>query len=268
MNTQLWPASAAATDVHDEQPVSTATGPRLTECVLATILFATFLGLAFWSNLDLSGGRYMLFMDELITHDEVRRILESGSLSELVWNIIAFDQRYGRSMFLLTSLIALPSWLVGSEQAFIIATRMAQALFLGTSYLILSFLLIRSNILRAIAMVTLITLPSTAYYATMPKPEPLQLLFLSIFLWLFVIRQQATGWPWLFLGLAFGAKISVVVLIPIFVVLAWLGAEGSVREKTRALIIGCVPQFLLGWLASVPIILTGKSGVDTYLKWT
>ena len=268
MNTKVWTTSGPVVDAREHPAAAMTTQPHMTEWALAAILLLLFLALAFWSNQDLSSGRYMLFMDELITHDDVMRILLSGSLSDLIWNIVAFDQRYGRSMFLLTSLIALPPWLLGGEQAFIIATRMAQALFLGAAYLVLSFLLIRSNILRVIAMLTLIALPSTAYYATMPKPEPLQLLWLSVFLWLFVGKQRVTGWSWLFLGLAFGAKISVIVLIPMFATLAWLAAEGDLLAKTRALIVASFPWFLLGWLVSVPIILTGPSGIESYLNWT
>jgi hypothetical protein len=59
----------------------------------------------------------------------------------------------------------------------------------------------------------MLTIPSTAYYSTMPKPEPFQLFFLSIFLLMHIRKQYRIQTHFIWLGLAMGAKISILPLV-------------------------------------------------------
>lgn len=170
------------------------------------------------ANLDLINGRYVLFMDERLTFDGVKRILHPESLLMLIDQIIdGRDHRYGRILWNLSSLFSFIPELIWGDAGQIFATRMTQAIAQLAAFTILVFTFLRSWILRGLGLWTLIALPFTAYYAIMPKPEPLQILFLSVFLLLSFKHSLRFGYYWIFLGLAFGAKISVFTLIPFLI---------------------------------------------------
>jgi len=69
-----------------------------------------------------------------------------------------------------------------------------------------------------VLIVALLSLPYSSYYMSMPKPEPVQLLFLTLFFYFYKKNNYEFGKYWLLLGLAFGTKIST--LPAIFVILA------------------------------------------------
>ncbi|GAA4249253.1 hypothetical protein GBZ26_23925 [Azospirillum formosense] len=232
-------------------------------------MFAGFIGVTLWANLDLAVGRYALFMDELITFDGVMRILSAPTFDDLTDAVMGPEQRYGRTLFYLSALVAWPVQALGGESAVIAATRMLLPIAMGTGFLILSFGLIANGLLRLVCLVSLMVIPTTSYYATMPKPEPLQILFLALFLLMMVGRRKVVGWPWLLFGLAFGAKISVIVLLPVFMAFAFAALETRhPLWKLFLVVFNTLPWFLVGFLLSVPVVLTGEEGIASYLEWT
>ena len=211
-------------------------------------------------------GRHVLFMDELITYDSAMAFLQVESLKDLFYAFADSDGRYGATLYYSSALVAVLGNAFGGDAGAILLIRMLLSVELAAAYLLLAFVLISNRLLSLVALLTLIFLPTTAYFATMPKPEPLQLLFLAIFLYLFVKRRQFFGWPWLFFGLAFGAKVSALFLLPVFVGFILLTSfTPSVVWRDYALVMGSIIWLGVGWLISVPqVVAYGISGLARY----
>jgi hypothetical protein len=198
---------------------------------LGLVLIASALLVALYfttkANLDLTEGRYALHGDERITFDGVRKLLHPGDLLTFIDTVIdgkdtPYPHIYGRILWNISAIFAfLPERLWGVSGQ-IIATRFTHAIIQLLAYGLLVFTLIRFWILRGLALLLLVALPYTAYFATMPKPEPIQLLCLALFLAFSAKNQFRFGYYWVFLGLAFGAKISALTIIPLFIAFALL----------------------------------------------
>jgi len=203
------------------------TNLRRLDRFLGMILMSSALVVALYftikANLDLLQGGYALFMDEHLTFDGVRKILHAPSFPMFVDQVIdGKDHRYGRILWNISSLTSAIPERIWGEFGQIFTTRMTQAIIQLSAFTILVFTFLRSWLLRGLGLWALVTLPHTPYYASMPKPEPLHLLFLTIFLALAFKHNLKFGYHWLFLGLAFGAKISVLTVFPLLVVMALL----------------------------------------------
>lgn len=213
---------------------------------------------AVWvANKDLSQGRFAIFMDEGVIFDGVHSILHPGHFATFIYSVLdGGDQRYGR---ILWNLIAVTSYLperLWGATGLIVAERMTQALLYLTATIVLSVTFVRHLALRAFLTGALLVLPFADYYATMPKPEPLELMLLAIFFWFHKTRNYAFGPHWLFLGMAFGAKIAVLPLIPILVLHAVFqnGTPRKIAADPNG-IIDCCAAFLLGLGLAVPTLL-------------
>ena len=224
---------------------------------LAFIIVCAFFLAAVRANLDLTDGRFALFMDERITFDGVRRVLHPKDFDSLLWAIAdGGDQRYGRILWNATALASfLPEMLWGAAGQ-IIASRMLETFVLLAAFLVFAFGLVRSWPLRLALLASLLAMPYTDYYMTMPKPEPLQLLFLAIFSVCHLRRNSRFGSHWLFLGLAFGAKISALPAILVFGAASFLAAcrdRGYLEAFEQSL--AAMLYLLAGFTIAVPIFL-------------
>ena len=181
-----------------------------------------FLYLAVLANLDLSQGRYVISysIDELLIFEPVKEILHSENPLRFVGNVISGGYAgYGNVVYNTSALIsAIPEYLYG-ESGQIFATRMTQAVFLLAAFIILVFTFLDSWLLRGLGLWVLITFPHTPFHSTLPKPEPLQLFFLAIFLSLAANYSFRFGYHWLFLGLACGTKAPALATLPFFTLL-------------------------------------------------
>jgi hypothetical protein len=221
------------------------------------LIAAAWLAAVWSANTDLSEGRFAIYMDEGIIFDGVNRILHPGHFAAFLDAVLdGGDQRYGRILWNLIAVTAyLPEKLWGAS-GLIVAERMTQAVLYLTATIILSLTFVRHWAFRAILAGALLVLPFADYYATMPKPEPLELMLLAIFFWLHKARNYAFGPHWLFLGLAFGAKIAVLPLIPVLALYAAFqsGAYRKIATDPND-VIDCCAAFLLGLGLAVPILL-------------
>lgn len=224
---------------------------------LAIVLALAVFALASWANLDLVEGRFALFMDERIIFDGVNAILTPKDFGHLIWTISDGDEhRYGRALFYLAALVAAVPKLVWGEPGLILAVREFQTLTLIGSFLVLSFGLLRNGFLRFGLLLSLVTLPFASYYMTMPKPEPLQILAVATFLVLALRRDHRFGWHWLFLGFAFGVKISTLLCLPpLIVIAAWASARQSGHKAAMEDGFIAIVWFVLGWTIAVPMFL-------------
>ena len=200
--------------------------------LLTTLLILGVLALTLWGNSNNLNPRF-LFIDEQITFYPVIKILNPSGLDEWLWLISdGGDYRYGRLLWNAIALFALiPAKLLG-EAGQIIASREAGVACLLLSYLLLTYTFIQKPAIRFIALLTLISLPYSSYYMSMPKPEPIMLLCAALFLYFYKRNDLSLGRPyWIFLGMAFGAKISF--LLPL---LALLGASLIIQINSKKML--------------------------------
>ena len=181
------------------------------------ILILAYAFMTTYANLDLIDGKHVLFMDEQISFEGIQKIYTASDFANF-WDSIVYggDLRYGRIFWYSAALVAyLPTKLWGVAGQ-IVTTRMLQFIFLLISYILFAYTFIKNNVFRLLLVLLLLLIPSTGYYATMPKPEPIQLFFLSLFLYFFVKNNYRFGSFYIFLGISFGAKISIAPLVLLF----------------------------------------------------
>lgn len=221
-------------------------------------LVCFYVGLATWANADLSAGRFALFMDERITFDGVHHILHPDGLKDFILSVVhGGDHRYGRSLWNTIAIFSyLPEHIFG-ETGQIIAGRMAQVVILASAFILLAVTFVKHWAFRFLLLASLLAMPYTEYYMSMPKPEPLQILFLSIFFFFFKKNEMGLkGWYWIFLGLAFGTKISTLPAVAILLVAVFVKYLASSKGKNFASeLTGAFGFFLLGLAIAVPILL-------------
>lgn len=231
----------------------------------AFIIASTYIYQSFLANSDLRDGRHVLFMDELITYDSVQIILTAKSILTVFGGNL--DLRYGSILFFVSAIFALPAKIIGGVPLEILAIRTALVVELLASYAILSYLLVRNRLISIVLFAVLITLPSTSYYSSMPKPEPLQLLFISLFLYFIIVSGDKFRFSWLFLGLAFGAKISAILLVPFAILYALLRSRHKNISNAYSHLLGASSLFSFGWLISNTVVLR-KGGFSRYVGAT
>lgn len=219
-------------------------------------ILAFYVPLTISANSDLADGRFILFMDERITFDGVKRILHPDGLAQFLNSVLnGGDHRYGRSLWNSIAIFsAIPERLFG-DSGQIIAARMLQVVLIIASYCILAFGILRSWFLRLTLLVVILTIPFSDYFMTIPKPEPLQLLFLAIFSYFYVKKSAAFSSYWIFIGLAFGTKISTLPALLVFIVVSLVARSNSdLSLACRKPLINAAMAFCLGLAIAVPIL--------------
>lgn len=228
---------------------------KIIEFVAFFIVALTFIYFLIPANRDLVNS-FSLFMDERISYDGVSNILQSKGISDFIWSISdGGDHRYGRIFWNSIALfVFLPEYFYG-EFGQIFYTRMFQALILIISFFIITRTFIQNSFLRIFLFFCLLNIPFSHYYATMPKPEPIQLLFISIFLFYYrKLDMKLDSFYWIFIGLAFGAKISTLPLIIIFII---PGIFKLIYFKDNQLLekyVNTFFYFVFGLVLAVPIL--------------
>jgi len=222
---------------------------------ILVLMGIVWLALVWRANTDLSEGRFAIFMDEGVIFDGVKNILHPGHARAFAAQVLdGYDHRYGRILWNLTAVTSfLPERLWGAT-GLIVAERMTQALLYLSAVVVLALTFVRRWPFRLLLTGALLALPFADYYATMPKPEPLELLLVAIFFWFHKARNYVFGPHWFFLGLAFGAKIAVLPLVVILVLHAAL-QYGRGRSIVPDDVVYCASAFLLGLGLAVPILL-------------
>ena len=228
------------------------------------LMSLAWLLLCLFFNLDLSHARYELFMDEQISFDGIMNIYHT-SLDRLSWNLRdGGDYRYGRIFWNLLAFFSWPAWKIFGLSGLIVSNRMFSSLFQLSSYLLLLYTFIPKDkeLYRPIGLAILILLPATLYFSHLPKPEPIQLLALSLFL-ASKFRWKKPLLSFFFLGIGLGAKIS---LLPgCLFILAWefFSQRTKMAKKTLAFVGGCMvgapiltylsPRKILGYWNTIKV---------------
>ncbi|MHA8095443.1 hypothetical protein ACMH5Q_11165 [Aquirufa lenticrescens] len=209
-------------------------------------------------------------MDEQISFDEVYRIINSKSLKEFFRNIILGDQRYGRIIYVIYSAFSFFTFNIFGETGLIVTNRFLGFLFIIIAYLVLIKTFIKNEILSVFTFIVLLSIPSTAYYSTMPKPEPLLILLLSLFVFFYVKKSFQFGRSFILLGLAFGCKVSLLPTVLIVFLFSLSLLIINSRNKIDCIFffkkLGIsIFYFLLGLFIAVPILALSVIDIK-YLK--
>ena len=221
-------------------------------CIVKTY-FSIYL-----ANIDLIEGRFALFIDEQVFYDGIFKILHPENLKSFFFYVVdAYDHRYGRVFWYTYSAVCfLPEIIIG-QKGLILFSRISSVFFLSVSYLILCKVFFRSLFFRLFAFLVFINIPFSSYYMTMPKPEPLQMFFLSLFFVFFKKHKHSLNKKyWFFLGLSVGAKISVLpaaIIIVLFSIYRRFSTKGF--NKTLQEAPTMISYLLMGLSVAVPILL-------------
>ncbi len=236
--------------------------------VIFTCLIKTYLSVLA-ANLDLIDGVFALFMDERVLYDGVYKILHPKNLGEFLY--ATFDANahlYGRIFWNLNAVIGfVPEYFFGSK-GLILSERASSVFFLSLSYFFFSITFLKSWVFRLISFSLLVNAPFSSYFMTMPKPEPIQLFFLSLFLFFSKKNQFALEKKsWFFLGLSIGTKVSILPLsLPIVAFSTYRSFSTLGLKKTIEGFSKMTAYILFGLSVAVPILLK-QFLVSCFVYW-
>lgn len=203
-----------------------------------------------------------LYVDESITFGGVHHILHPESFDKFMWSITdGDDHRYGRILWNSIAAAAyIPSIFFG-DIGQLFAGRMLQVVLLISSFIIFAHTFIESKLLRIGLIFILSVMPFTTYFMTMPKPEPIMIFCLALFFYFYKKNnlEEARSY-WILLGMAFGAKISILPAIPILL-LAVLYKKILGRkpiETLRALFLTLIYIFI-GFCLAIPMFIKASA---------
>ncbi len=184
------------------------------------LISLVFFYIYYFSLTDFSKVSYYLNRDERLSYDSILSIYQSKSVKEFFESIFfGGDLRYGRLFYNINAIVSYIPYLIFHEQGQIIATRLTQFVAIFLAYFILIHTFLQNKWHKLLAFIVLIFLPKTSYFINEPKPEPLQLLFLSIFLYYAFKNNWKVKSYVIYFGLCVGLKISFIPYTGLFVLL-------------------------------------------------
>lgn len=239
--------------------------------IIEIIVFIIFIIYSIALNLQFLDGANINYTfsghDEYLTVKEVYSILEPASFKHFALAIASGDiMIYGRVVFYIDAIIAyLPYKLFGIE-GMVFTIRMTHVLFIFLGLIICSRTFLIKKIYRILFYIVIFSLYYTSYFVMIPKPEPIQLFFISLFLNYGYKKNWVFGKHFIWLGLAYGAKFNVLMILPLFFTLPIVN-DGL---KWKNLVSGCI-WFLFGVFVAVPALLLTliyPKFLQTYLNST
>jgi hypothetical protein len=200
-------------------------------------------------------GPQSLFMDEKLIYDGVINILSPTDFKSFCIAVVeGGDIRYGRLLWNLIALFSFVPYKIWGISSIIFIERMVGAIALLIAFFILSRLYVKTTTFQVILLIGLFTLPFTIYYATTPKPEPLMLMFLSLFLHRLFKTKEFYGSHWIFLGIVVGLKISGLFILA---GICFILFSSSIRKKSipnQLKILTTIGSFAVGVSISIPTL--------------
>ena len=225
--------------------------------LILIFILLLFSKLVIAANIDLCSGRFHLDMDERLSFDGIKKILHPCNFNGFLFQV--FDgtyQFYGRIFWNLGALFSYLPEKLYLNTGQIIANRFLQYILILSSYFIIAFGLIRGWFLRILMLLIFLSVPYTSYFMTMPKPEPLQLLFISLFIYYYIKNKAIFSNYWIFLGLALGVKISTLPLIPFYFAISYFSIYKKIKFNHLINSISIISfPILIGLSISVPILI-------------
>ena len=222
--------------------------------VLFISVIIIYLSLSIWANKDLTQP-HTLDIDEMITYTGVHNILHPDSIKDFYYAVTdGGDHRYGRILWNSMAAIAFIPSIIGGDEAQIFVGRMTQSVILVAAFIILTITLIKNWGFRLLSLCLLLSMPIIPYYASMPKPEPQQILFLAIFIYFYKKYEFIPNkFYWIFLGLAFGAKISTLPIAVAFFTYSIVILK--LKNENIPSIAPAIGFFITGYAIAIPIFI-------------
>lgn len=223
---------------------------------VAFIVLASVLNMQFieGSNID----TIIAGHDEYIAVKEVYSILHPLSIKHFFLAIIAGDViYYGRLMFYVDALFAYIPFKIWGVAGMVYTVRMVHSLFMLVSLLLLSATFLKDTLQRILFLLGSMALYYSLYFVMMPKPEPMQLFFLALFLYYFKKRDWTFGWHFIWLGIAFGLKFNVLLLLPVlFGIPFYSRPEGNLVFSKEKIIKGLksLGILIIGIVIAIPCL--------------
>lgn len=241
--------------------------------ILFSIVFLTIaaiLNLQFLEGANIN--RAIAGHDEYLTVREVYSILNPLSFKHFILAVIGGDiLYYGRVVFYTDALFAYVPYKIWGLPGMVYAIRMTHAIWLLVGLLILNATFFKRHLDKFLFLFGSFGLYYTLYFIQMPKPEPLQLVFLALFIRGMLKHEYRFGFHFIWLGLAYAAKVNVLVILPfMFLIPAYMHWGDGVKQ---VVVKGfkSVFWFFAGFFIGMPcLLLTPIQPVylQTYLKKT
>jgi hypothetical protein len=225
--------------------------------ILFSILFLTLaaiLNLQFLDGANIN--QSIAGHDEYLTVREVYSILNPLSWKHFILAIIGGDiMYYGRVMFYTDALFAYVPFKIWGLDGMVYAIRMTHSLWILISFLILNNLFIKTKLNQFLFLFGSAGVMYSIYFIQMPKPEPLQLFFIAMFLRGMFKNNYIFDRYYFWLGLALAIKINVLLLLPLLFLLPLfihksLGFKENLQKGFKALI-----WFFVGFFVGIPCLL-------------
>ncbi len=219
------------------------------------LVFSIYLSLSIYFNLQFLEGSNVNYgfsaHDEYLTVREVYSIVQPLSWKHFIMAIISGDKLYyGRLMFYSDALVAFIPYKVFGITGMVFAIRMFHSLLLMAGVWLLGKIFIKNELYRLFFVLVSLFCYYSFYFSTVPKPEPHQLFVLALFLKYFWKNGFKPGKYFVLLGLAYGLKFNVLLILPI--VMVWVIKNNPLRIK-EALMGGF--WFLAGLIIAIPCLL-------------
>lgn len=190
--------------------------------------------------------------DEYIAVKEVYSILHPVSLKHLFMALISGNILfYGRIMFYLDALIAYVPFKIWGITGMVMAVRMTHAVLILISVCVLAGTFLKDNTKKMVFYVATLGTYYSMYFMMMPKPEPWQLLFLALFLKYFKQSGWQFGKHFILLGIAYGLKFNVLLLLPLLFVIPAVKYGLSPSIKKAFISLG---YLILGLFIAIPCL--------------
>lgn len=214
-----------------------------------------FIMLAVYFNLQFLQGSNVNYgfsaHDEYLTVREVYSILHPLSAKHFFMAIISGDiLYYGRFMFYTDALVAFLPFKLFGLSGLVFAVRMFHSLLLLGGIWILGKTFLKDEFHRLVFMLTALFTYYSFYFSAVPKPEPHQLLVLALFLKYFFNQDFKPDKYFILLGLAYGIKFNVLLIIPLILVWIWLHKKLTIKGSFSG-----AWWFLAGLLIAVPCLI-------------
>jgi hypothetical protein len=225
--------------------------------ILFSILFLTLaavLNLQFLEGANINHS--IAGHDEYLTVREVYSILNPLSWKHFVLAIIGGDiLYYGRVMFYTDALFAYVPFKIWGLDGMVYAIRMTHSVWILISFLILNNLFIKTKLNQFLFLFGSAGVMYSIYFVQMPKPEPLQLFFIAMFLRGLFKNNYKFGSYYFWLGLALAIKINVLLLLPLMFLLPLIihkssGFKANLQSGFKGLM-----WFLIGFFVGIPCLL-------------
>ncbi len=194
--------------------------------------------------------------DEYITVKEVYSILHPLSWKHFFLALIAGDVIfYGRIMFYLDAAFAWLPFRIWGVEGMVYTIRMVHSVFLVAGLLLLAHTFLKSRFHKALFLTGSGAIFYSLYFVMMPKPEPIQLFFLALFLFYFKRKNWSFGWHFILMGIAFGLKFNVLLLLPIVFLIPFLKKGVHAWQEIVIKSLKSFGFFIAGLIIAIPCLL-------------